>query len=348
MTLRLCPPTAFLAALLLMGSGCTDDEGPNDAGSGDAGADTSDAAQDPASDTGDDAPDGEGDADATPSAQCWDDLPVGQTQVFFDGFEGGSEGVAFGSDGRLYVTAADTVWAFDADGSRSEFAAVPTALGLAPTDDGFIVASIGESTVPSVIDGAVYHVSTEGAVTLLADGIASPNFVAVMPDGSALVSDDFDTRVFRVTRDGEVSEAIVDIPSPNGMAYLPDSSALVVASTFTSLGQITAIPVDEAGAPQAEGWTELAQLGNGATADGIAVASNGDVYVAANLRNELVRVPADGGEWQVAASGMGTPASLAFGNGEGFDPCSVYVTQLFGSKILRVSLGVGGAPLVPF
>ncbi len=43
-----------------------------------------------------------------------------------------------------------------------------------------------------------------------------------------------------------------------------------------------------------------------------------------------------------------TPSSLAFGRGDGFDPCSVYVTQLFGSRILRVALGAEGAPLLPF
>lgn len=350
-------PTRF-ATLLLCGAlplaACSSDSGDNETDTGTADAfdvadtapdATEDAAEDTTGDSGADTTD-----DVAPDApsRCWDDLAPGETEVFYDGFDGGSEGIAFGNDGRLYVTADDTVWAFDADGQATEFATVPTALGLAPTDDGLIVASIGESTVAGVADGAVYHVSADGTATLIADGIDSPNFVAVMPDGSALISDDFDTRVFRVTRDGDVTEAIVDIPSPNGMGYLPDGSAIVVASTFTTEGQITSIPVDEAGVPATDGWTEIAQLGAGATADGLAVAANGDVYVAANLRSEIVRIPADGSEWEVAATGVATAASLAFGNGDGFDPCSIYVTQLFGSQVVRVSLGVEGAALVPF
>lgn len=335
-----------LLPFALLFAACGDDaaDGPTVA---DVAADAArdDADTGPDADVPDDADTGE---DVPASVECWSDLAIGESEVFFEGFDGGSEGIAFGADGRLYVTADDRVWAFEPGGTRTEFATVPTAIGLAPTTDGFVVASIGESTSTDDIDGAVYHVDTAGEATLIADGIASPNFVTMLPDGSALISDDFDTRVFRVTRRGDVSEAIIDIPSPNGMGYLVDGSALVVASTFTPEGQITAIPVDDAGVPLADGWVELAQLGAGATADGLAVAADGDVYVAANLRNQIVRVPPDGGAWEVVAEDVPTAASLAFGNGEGFDPCSVYVTQLFGPRVLRVSLGVPGAPLLPF
>lgn len=327
--------TATLGIALMACDDASDGADPGDV------ADVSDAMGDTAAD------DADVTEDSTPTPACWTDLEVGAFEVFYDGFEDGSEGVAFGADGRLYVTAADAVWAFDAEGNRSKFADVPTALGLAPTTDGFIVASIGESLRPQDLDGAVYHVSESGEATLIADGIASPNFVAMMPDGSALVSDDFDTRVWRVTRSGDVEVAVEEIASPNGMGYLPDGSALVIASTFSPDGEITAVPVDADGLPQASDWERLAELGSGATADGLAVSADGAVYVAANLRNQLVRIPPGGGEAEVVATGLGTPASLAFGAGEGFDPCSVYVTQLLSTSVLRVALGVPGAPLVP-
>ena len=50
-------------------------------------------------------------------------------------------------------------------------------------------------------------------------------------------------------------------------------------------------------------------------------------------------------EGELVAGGLGSPASLAFGRGQGFDPCSIYVTQLFGDQILRVAVGAEGAPL---
>jgi len=354
----------MLLALAAASGACGGDGGGGDAPASDAATDVaSDTGEDTAGETDtsedstDDAADAEPDTTADVDdpdvrpASCFDDLAPGEVEVFYDGFPGraggGTEGIAFGPDGRLYATGLDAVWAFDADGTRHLIATVDSALGLAPTATGMVVAVIGESNAPGVLDGAVAHVTTAGDVQLWATGIASPNFATLLPDGSALISDDFDTRVWRVTADGTVAEAIVDIGSPNGMAYTPDGDALIVASTFTADGEITRIPVDDDGLPLADGWQVLARLGGDATPDGIAIDTEGDIYVAANLRNELIRVPADGGEPEVVASDLGTPASLAFGNGEGFDPCSVYVTQLFGSQILRVAVGREGAPLVP-
>lgn len=311
--------------------------------SADVGADTDSP---DASDASEDSQDAVSDPDVAPS-RCWDDLAVGEFEVFYDGFVENSEGITFGNDGRLYVSSGDTVFALGADAEPSEFATVPTALGLAPTTDGLIVAAIGESTSAAEIDGSVWHVSGSGETTMIVDGIASPNFVTMMPDGSALISDDFDTRVFRVTRDGDVTEAIVDIGSPNGMAYTPDGQFLVVASTFTPDGEVTRIPVDADGVPQADGWERIAELGAGATLDGLAIDVEGNTYVAANLRHQIVRIPAAGGDPEIVGEGLGTPASLAFGNGDGFDPCSIYSTQLFGRQILRTSIGIEGAPLIP-
>ncbi|MCA9704990.1 MAG: SMP-30/gluconolactonase/LRE family protein [Myxococcales bacterium] len=292
------------------------------------------------------------DTTTTGEGGCWDDLRLGEVQVFYEGFDDGSEGIAFGADGDLYVTTTEmgvgVVWRLDEAAARSEHASVPYALGLAPrADGGFVVASIGVNAAP---DGAVYTVDPAGVVAELATGIDSPNFVTIAPDGSALVSDDFDTRVFRVDADGTVSVAIADVPSPNGMAYSPDGAWLYVASTFTVDGQLTRYDVDAAGMPTEASAVEILHLGAGSTPDGIAVDQDGMVYVAANLPGEIWRV--DGAatelvEGERVAEGLGSPASLAFGRGEGFDPCSVYVTQLFGSQVLRVGVGVTGAVLQP-
>lgn len=281
---------------------------------------------------------------------CFGDLGVGEVEVFYEGFADGSEGIAFGADGDLYVTTTvdgdGTLWRLDETGAISEFAQVPSALGLAArADGGFVVASIGVNGDP---DGAVYTVDAAGMASQLAVGIDSPNFVAIAPDGSALVSDDFDTRVFRVGTDGSVDVVIADVPSPNGLAYSPDGAWLYVASTFTPDGQLTRYEVDGEGMPIEDSAVEILHLGAGSTPDGIAVDEDGYVYVAANLFGEIWRV--DGAatevvEGELVASDLGSPASLAFGRGEGFDPCSLYMTQLFGDQVLRVGVGVAGAPL---
>jgi hypothetical protein len=72
------------------------------------------------------------------------------------------------------------------------------------------------------------------------------------------------------------------------------------------------------------------------------------VFVLANFAGEIWRVDGTATSLQdgeVVADGLASPASIAFGRGEDFDPCSGYVTSLMGSQVVRVSLGVEGAPL---
>ena len=45
---------------------------------------------------------------------------------------------------------------------------------------------------------------------------------------------------------------------------------------------------------------------------------------------------------ELVAEGLGFPASLAFGRGAGFDPCSLYVTQLQQDLLQRVYVGGRG------
>jgi gluconolactonase len=292
--------------------------------------------------------DTESGADTDEPQACWTDLSFGEHEVIYQGFSGGSEGINFGeTDGLMYVSSNDRVWQIDADHDATEFAQVPDAIGLAAIAGGtFIVASLGELTQP---DGAIYTVDAMGVAELLATGIDSPNFVTIAPDGSALVSDDYqNTRVFRVTLGGEISVVIENVPSPNGMAYSPDGDLFFVASTFTPEGQLTRYEVGPDGMPIEATGVEILQLGMASTPDGIAVDANGWVYVAANLRGEIWRV--DGAlpelqQGELVADELGFPASLAFGRGSYFDPCSLYVTQLQNDTLQRVGVGVAGAPL---
>lgn len=283
-------------------------------------------------------------------SQCWDDLEVGEVEVLYDGFEGGSEGIAFTSDGRLIVSTLNdgvgTLWEISPQGEATVFVEVPYALGLAPrSDGGLVVASFGEIMEP---DGGVYEVSSSGRATLLAEGIDSANFVALVPDGSVLVSDDFDTRVFHVEQDGTVSTVIEDVPSPNGIAYSPDYTALYVASTFSVNGELTKYDVDGDGLPIESSAVEILHTGPGSVNDGIGVDVDNNVYVLANFSGELWKVDgsvtelADG---EVIVEGLESPASMAFGRGEDFDPCSAYITELLGPRVVRVALGVEGAAL---
>ncbi len=291
--------------------------------------------------------DSESETTGDPTA-CWTDLSVGEAVTFYQGFPTGSEGMAFGADGYLYATSDEMVWRLTPEGEALPFAEVPDAIGLAPWANGdLVVASFGEYNLP---DGKVYTVDPDGEATFLADGIDSPNFVAIAQDGTALISDDIDTRVFRVTPGGEVSVVIENVPSPNGMAFSPDGTALYIASTFTAQGQLTRYDVGDDGMPIEATGQEILHLGVASTPDGIAVDEENRVYVAANLPGEIWRVDGDAptlSEGELVSDAVHTPASLAFGVGPKYDPCSIYVTELDGDRVVRVAIGSRGAPLYP-
>jgi len=352
------PSTSFIGLLTLTllvpacGGGGATETSPESTGTEagtEAGAETE--AGDEA-ETGDETGDETGtdpDPDPDPEA-CWTDLSFGEQQVFYQGFPDGSEGISFGADGLLYVTTREpgggTIWRLDAAANLSEFAKVPYALGLAARPEGgFVVASFGINNEP---DGAVYAVTAEGIASELTDGIDNANFVALVADGSALISDASDTRVFHVTPAGELSVVIEQVPSPNGMAYSPARDYFYVASTFTPVGQLTRFEVDDAGLPIEASAVEILQLGPVTTPDGLAVDADGMVYVAATVPGQVWRVRGDAEaveSGELVAEGLGSPASLAFGRGPEFDPCSIYLTQLFGDQIIRVAIGTPGAAL---
>jgi hypothetical protein len=88
------------------------------------------------------------------------------------------------------------------------------------------------------------------------------------------------------------------------------------------------------------------EVGAGATLDGVAVDAQDRIYVAANVCGQILRVNGVGtGAPETFATGLRTPASLAFGAAPGFDPCSLYVTELLGQRVWRIAVGAPAAPL---
>ena len=178
-----------------------------------------------------------------------------------------------------------------------------------------------------------------GTVEVIAEDLGDPNFVVTTPWDTILVSDDRvgENTIDEVTWDGVVTTWVEGVPTPNGMDFSLDETTLYVASTFEEPG-LWRVPVNESGeAGMPEKWVSFDE---GTIPDGVAIDSEGNVYVALNIVGQIAKVDPDGNV-TIIAEQVSTAASLAFGQGE-FDPCSIYATNLFGTQLWRVGIGILG------
>lgn len=281
-------------------------------------------------------------ADTTADA-CWTDLAPGDAAPLATGFADGTEGAAF-ADGRLLVTALGTgLVEVGADGTVTTVATLDHALGLAPATGAVLVADSGAFSLDgSGDDGRLLLVDLAGNARPLGIGMPNPNFVAAMPWGDVLVSDDTNPLISAV-RDGAARPWLTTIDSPNGMGLSPDGRTLYVVSTFVTDPPLWAVPLDADGTPGTP--VVVTTFATGDTPDGLAVSADGTVWVALNLANELARVDPETGATETFTTDVATPASLAFGTGADFDPCSLYVTELYGESVWRVATGTPGLAL---
>jgi len=273
------------------------------------------------------------------------------------------EGIAVSKD-ALYVGMAPTsqVFRVTRDGRASPFAQLPQI----PPGQGFMIGLALDkrenlyvalaSFVPQVQTG-IYRVAAGGgqAVLFASDkAMALPNSLVFDKKGDLFFTDSFAAAVFKVTPDGKVSKWVehpllkgdrnfcppAEVPfdvGANGIVF-NDKGDLFVANTHGAT--LLRLPVNKdgsAGTPEVFVGPDCANLKG---ADGIAIDSRGDIYVAVALTNKLMKVGKDKKVTVLEAGGlMDFPASIAFGVGK--DSKALYVTN-FG---LLTAQG-GGKPKV--
>ena len=277
-------------------------------------------------------------SESDPERVCATDIEAGAVQDFAQPTPSNTEGIVFDLDGTLYVSAQDPsapdrLLEILADGSSRSVAESESILGLESDSRGIVAAAINSGEV-LLIDPA------DGSSELITDAVRAPNFVVTTPWDTILVSDDTpgEDSIYEVTWDGDLTTWVTGIPTPNGMVFSLDETVLYVAATFDQPG-LWRIPVSadgDAGTP--ERWVEFDA---GTTPDGVAIDSEGSIYVALNLAGEIAKVDPAGNVTTLASDVQGV-ASLAFGRGER-DPCSLSGTNLFGTQMFRVGAGVLGA-----
>jgi gluconolactonase len=247
----------------------------------------------------------------------------------------GTEGITFDGAGNLFVSAQvdgadEQLLEVMLDGTYDVAAEAESILGIASHPTGIIGAGFDTGDV-LLIDPAT------GMSDVIAQVDGEPNFVVTTPWGTILVSDDTmgEDTIREVTFDGVVSVWVEGVPTPNGMVFSLDEKTLYVAATFedTGLWRVPVLEDRSAGTPVK--WVDL-----GPTPDGVAIDSEDNVYVALNAVGQIAQVAPDG-SFTIIAQGTDAVASLAFGRGE-FDPCSIYATNLFGTQLWRVGIGIPG------
>ena len=281
-------------------------------------------------------------------------FPV-RPEVIVEGKFRGAEGIAFNGEGRLFVTADDALWEITRDREVRKVIDLHSTVGLTPIGKrDLLVADFGPTNAINHgvnSDGLVLRVTPEGKKTVVATGIADPNFVVVRKDGSLLVSDDFTNNIWKVAPEtGRVTLFSNAIAHPNGMVLSRDGRSLYVAQIFRGFrpgvrpiecdNRVWRLPLREgrpAGAP-----TVVFSTGGVGCNDGLAMDSDGRLYVAANREGKIWRVnPANSSAVLIAEQ---SAASIAFGAGD-FDRTSIYATELRGGHVLKIPVGATGAPL---
>lgn len=276
-------------------------------------------------------------SDSGAAATCATDIEVGDVEDFADPTPTGTEGIVFDIEGTLYVSAQDPtgpdqLLQIANDGTNRSLVEWPSILGLARDSRGILGASVDSGDVLLIVRGV-------GVVEVLASGVGAPNFIVTTPWDTMLVTDSTPGRdiIYDVTFEGRVSEWVRGVPTPNGIVFSLDRTTLYVATTSEQPG-LWRIPVSPRGEPGVpERWVEFP---DGSAPNGVAIDSEGNVYVALNLAGEVAKVDPEGNATTLA-TGVAGIASFAFGEGSR-DPCSLYATNLLGTQMFRVGTGVLG------
>jgi sugar lactone lactonase YvrE len=282
-------------------------------------------------------------------AASWPATPVAATElVRLDGTKGYmSEGLALrGNSAYFGYAGSGQVVAIDVDSrSVAPFSSLPAPVpnkgflsGLVLHGDDLFAGLV--SFAPEVQPG-VYRVTTAGTpATLFAKhpDMVFPNGFAFDDGGQMYVTDSAAGAIFRISPSGDVTKWLSDPlltgakdtcgPNAVGVPFNIGANGIVLKQgafyvSNTDRATVVRIPVSadgSAGAPSLFAGPSCADLSG---ADGMAVAPNGDLVIAVNHQNKLVRVDGAGKIATLVSGGdLDFPTSVSFADG------ALYITNL--------------------
>lgn len=267
------------------------------------------------------------------------------------------ESLTIAANGDIYYSNGDTIRKRTWKGDESVFSTLPIpvfALGVKVGPDGCIY-NTSVSLDPSVNGAFVWKSCTAGSTAQIfasLDPTGGPNDLAFDNDGNAFITDPFLGRVWKVTPEGDASVWLQDpllegnyadpylVFAPqgvNGIAFDESKENLYLGNL--DYGHIVRVPIQasgEAGAPLV--WASSPDLQG---ADGIAMDQAGQLFVAVNGQNKLVRISATGSVKVLVDQGLDSPSSLAFGRRNPGDRHKIYIAN---SAFMRTFGFQTGAP----
>jgi gluconolactonase len=257
------------------------------------------------------------------------------------------EGVAWGPDGRVHAGGeAGQIYAVTLDGRVEERATTGGFMyGVALDGDGNVYAC-------DYGNGNLVRLSSDGTLAVHSTGtpdrpIRVPNFAAFDDGGSLFVTDSGewgadDGVVFRISPDGETRVWSDAHPAfPNGCCLTEAGDALLLVESRAR--RVVRIPVEDDGSP---GRSETVADLSGSQPDGIALASDGTMFVGCYRPDRIYRVAPDGSieVWADDPDGvvLNQPANVAF---VGAELDRIVVSSLGGWSLMIADAGVTGLPL---
>ncbi len=274
------------------------------------------------------------------------------------------EGLVTDSTGRLYTSDLDLRRLFritPSTGTTETLGILPrTATGMAFDATGNLYMASGDVILrigSAALGGSQIAASD---VLTFATGVTGANGLAFGPGaGQLYVSGGATGNIYIVASDGVTSTLVSGLKSErqdqqistNGLAFGPDQK---LYSSNTGTGAIDRITLKSDGTMDSmeRFVTNPLLLG----ADGITFASNGDLYVAANERNAIVRVTQSGEVSDVASNDNAGP--LEFPASPAFSGTSLYASNFdiarganapntpgIGASIAKIDVGISGVPL---
>lgn len=273
------------------------------------------------------------------------------------------EGLVSDSTGRLYTSDLDSRRLFRYTPSSNELEILGelprTATGMAFDSAGNLYMASGTVVLrigASVLAGTSI---TATDVITFATGVTGANGLAFDGNGRLFVSGGASGNIYLVASDGMTStfasgltsERSAQQISTNGLAFWTDGT---LYSSNTGTGSIDKITFNADGSlGQVQQWVKDPLL---LGADGITFAANGDLYVAANERNAIVKVTPAGVVSDVAANDNNGP--LEFPASPAFSGDALYASNFdierganapnapgIGASLARVEVGTAGLPL---